>query len=659
MVQTPRGDDKGGDARPDAVTPPPVPQGRRCCAFPWQFLSIDLTGEVAPCGYWSFVAEHALGNTNEQEVTAIWNGDGFRELRRRHAAGDLAGHPCERCPAPRMMGAYPAFEWGDSFRHDAGCCHIGQIPDSFWARHRHEADAVEVLEDGVALPHGCALHDDIRRLGGGRYSVWRGCVYLSTLDGSHPAANGRCYELRCGDDRTALDRVDLTHPSGQNLSLAHAEYQRGAEVLEARPGKITFIESSDCNIDCPSCSQNEVRRTGIRHLPSTTPQVMALLPSLYELTWHGGEPYMMPQFRRFVSGFEPATHPNLSFAFMSNGTMITAAEAARLQRFPRLNVTVSMDSFVAGTYERLRAGARFDRVLANVRRLQAAQDWPRRRVTIAMIVGKSGMAEIGHNVRFALANDLRLMVNPITQYPVAEQLNVFADFAAQTRGWDTALADAEAALREAVALDRRSLHFLDPTGAIGELRRLYELQAREHEDCVVVAFEVIDRHRSLRSMPRPALLLQPEGGGLYDTVAYVELRRDGGRHEVRVPQARLGRPLRCVLLPDLFDVGAKLAPLPSPLRIGAAAPLRVVVPRHVAPSRTRNAEYADLAAPHWRVGGCGPSEYLAKVRAGCGAMSEPGLAGWRARVAQAASAWSAFLPNYFRPFTRPGRPDAD
>ncbi|MBL9079460.1 MAG: SPASM domain-containing protein [Planctomycetes bacterium] len=623
---------------------------RRCCAFPWQFLSIDLTGEVAPCGYWSFVGERALGNTNEQPIAAIWNNAAFRDLRRRHAAGDLAGHPCARCPAPRMMGAYPAFEWGDSFRHDAGACHIGQIPDSFWQQHGPAAAAIEVLEDGVPLPHGNCLHDEIRRRGGGRYSVWRGCVYLSTVDGSDPAANGRRYELRRGDDRVALDRVDLSHASGRNLVRAHEEYQRGAEVMTASPGKITFIESSDCNIDCPSCSQNEVRRTGIRHLPATTPQVMDLLPTLYELTWHGGEPYMMPQFRRFVGEFDPATHPNLSFAFMSNGTMITAAEATKLQRFPRLNVTVSMDSFVPTTYERLRAGARFDRVLANVRRLQAAQDWPRRRVTIAMIVGKSGMPEIGHNVRFALANDLRLMVNPITQYPVAEQLNVFEDFAAQTRGWDAALDDAEAALREAAASDRRSLHFLDPTGAIAELRRIHRQQAVDHADCVVFRFDVVDAHGSLSRMRRPALLLQPEAGGLYETLAYAEVRPRGGRHEVRVPRSRLGRALRWALLPDLFDVGARLAPRSAAAR-GAGGAVTIDVPPYDAPPLRRNVDHADLAAPHWTaVDGRGPDEHLRRARAASGPCGGFETVGWRERVARAAAAWSAFLPNYFRPF---------
>ncbi len=52
-----------------------------------------------------------------------------------------------------------------------------------------------VTEDGRPLGPGHALHDDIRTLGGGRYSLWAGSVYFSSSDGSDPAANGRAYAL--------------------------------------------------------------------------------------------------------------------------------------------------------------------------------------------------------------------------------------------------------------------------------------------------------------------------------------------------------------------------------------------------------------------------------------------------------------------------------
>jgi hypothetical protein len=54
-----------------------------------------------------------------------------------------------------------------------------------------------VLENGVPLPGASnASHEEIRRLGKGRYSFWGGSVYFSASDNSSPCFNGRSYALR-------------------------------------------------------------------------------------------------------------------------------------------------------------------------------------------------------------------------------------------------------------------------------------------------------------------------------------------------------------------------------------------------------------------------------------------------------------------------------
>ena len=52
-----------------------------------------------------------------------------------------------------------------------------------------------VYEDGQLLPHANSMHDDIRALGGGRYSMWPDAVFFSTSDGSDPRTNGRRYTI--------------------------------------------------------------------------------------------------------------------------------------------------------------------------------------------------------------------------------------------------------------------------------------------------------------------------------------------------------------------------------------------------------------------------------------------------------------------------------
>jgi hypothetical protein len=52
-----------------------------------------------------------------------------------------------------------------------------------------------LLEDGLPLAAPHSAHDEIRRLGRGRYSHWGRCVYFSTSDNTDPRKNGRVYRL--------------------------------------------------------------------------------------------------------------------------------------------------------------------------------------------------------------------------------------------------------------------------------------------------------------------------------------------------------------------------------------------------------------------------------------------------------------------------------
>ncbi len=82
-------------AAPDA----PRPEGVRSaspCTFPWYAMVICHDGTVTPCPQ-DFHAHLALGNVRESTLAEIWNGDKYRDLRRR-LAGDLESLPlCRQC----------------------------------------------------------------------------------------------------------------------------------------------------------------------------------------------------------------------------------------------------------------------------------------------------------------------------------------------------------------------------------------------------------------------------------------------------------------------------------------------------------------------------------------------------------------------------------
>jgi hypothetical protein len=83
------------------------------------------------------------------------------------------------------------------------------------------------------------VHDDIRQLGQGRYSVWRSFLRMAASDDSNPSSNGRRYELRCGDDRATVAGMEPDSVSARNVALAYDEYR--FEVCFATAAQRTFI----------------------------------------------------------------------------------------------------------------------------------------------------------------------------------------------------------------------------------------------------------------------------------------------------------------------------------------------------------------------------------------------------------------------------------
>src|SRR6266849_4055609 len=100
------------------------------CAYPWQQIVIDLTGEVVPCCFYSAYGgseAKPFGNTNAQTLEEIWNGPGYQDLRRRHVEGDLANHPCNKCVAYYWNNeAYPGFQWPSGIVPDKDHAYIAK-----------------------------------------------------------------------------------------------------------------------------------------------------------------------------------------------------------------------------------------------------------------------------------------------------------------------------------------------------------------------------------------------------------------------------------------------------------------------------------------------------------------------------------------------------
>jgi radical SAM protein with 4Fe4S-binding SPASM domain len=485
------------------------------CAYPWQQLIIDLTGEVVPCCFWSGYGNvgKPLGNTNVNSLDEIWNGSEYQALRSANASGKLEGHPCHQCMAYAWSnGNYPPFSSPIPWRDESGHCYLVEIPERFVKLAGESLKDAELLEDGVPLPFSGAMHDEIRKLGGGRYSVWGRSLYFSTPDNSDPSDNGRTYELNSPQGRIKLQGLVVDTVSGTNILKAREEYKEGVEVMSAKPTMISLISTADCNIDCPGCSQNMVRLVRVQHRAETVPDILAHVRYLYQFIWHGGEPYLIKRFRQFIDDFRTEDNPNLAFGFTSNGTMLTAKEFAKLQKFPRINASISMDSFNKETFEKIRKGADYDKVLSNVLRAIATYDAPDRVFSVGMIVCKSNFLELPENLKFAIEHDIGLNLSPVVIYPVTEQLDIYSDFTKQTVGWRDVLEQAKLVVSKAKQDNQPSVRRVDPTGMLDAIENILNDAEETYKQTVTIEFEIRDPFGVLHQMKRPGILLIDDGG---------------------------------------------------------------------------------------------------------------------------------------------------
>jgi hypothetical protein len=80
-------------------------------------------------------------------------------------------------------------------RAESGHCWLGSLP-GYLLSDKESSSLLVLFENDVPLGPAHAGHDDIRNLGGGRFSHWGTELYFSTSDNSDPRSNGKRYTVR-------------------------------------------------------------------------------------------------------------------------------------------------------------------------------------------------------------------------------------------------------------------------------------------------------------------------------------------------------------------------------------------------------------------------------------------------------------------------------
>lgn len=187
-------------------------------------------------------------------------------------------------------------------------------------------------------------------------------------------------------------------------------FERGDSYAHHRPLEVHLQVASGCNLDCYMCHEH-LRPADARHgkgIEFVSPELFAklereVLPYSSRLYFGvGGEPMLSPHF---LDQIERAHGASQQVHLMTNATRIATDEVAeRLARCVS-SIEISADGATRQTYERIRGGASFNRLVANVERLnrfrfeRPADERPR--LTLCYVLMQSNIDELPLYVELA------------------------------------------------------------------------------------------------------------------------------------------------------------------------------------------------------------------------------------------------------------------
>ena len=227
-------------------------------------------------------------------------------------------------------------------------------------------------------------------------------------------------------------------PAFGNSAQNFREFQAGRTLLRSRPLMMSVSSTAVCNIKCTFCNQVPQRVAGLALSDRVLGQVIATTPYLMSLAWLGGETLLDRRFRTFVDSAEADACADMTLGLGTNGLLVTAGVVEKLLlKFRHVSVVFSIDSFNKETYERLRYGASYDKVLGNLKDLQAmAAAGGRVTVSVAAGLMKSTVPELTENLKAMAALGVTSpTLSPFTAWPPHEMVNCFNAFEDETRGW--------------------------------------------------------------------------------------------------------------------------------------------------------------------------------------------------------------------------------
>lgn len=151
----------------------------------------------------------------------------------------------------------------------------------------------------------------------------------------------------------------------KNKELNEKEKKEGLLILKSKPQRVVFEITNRCNLKCKMCAQSS-RKFEYKDLDmNIVKKVEHLIPYTTDVSLFGwGEPLV---HKRFLDIFDITTKYPTNIFVLTNGLLLTEDVARHLISKGLRYLNFSVDGAVKETYNKIRRGSDFDKVIANIR----------------------------------------------------------------------------------------------------------------------------------------------------------------------------------------------------------------------------------------------------------------------------------------------------
>ena len=150
------------------------------------------------------------------------------------------------------------------------------------------------------------------------------------------------------------------------------DINRGRTILSSGPLKIKLSDIGTCNLNCIMCFRYFAPEDSVfsRELvEKKIPEFLAENPNR-ELTIKltgNGDPFARKETKQFLLNFNPNQYPNVSFEILTNGQLLDEDTWKLIAHNKIEEINVSVDAASKETYEKIRKGGNWDKLMKNLR----------------------------------------------------------------------------------------------------------------------------------------------------------------------------------------------------------------------------------------------------------------------------------------------------